>query len=325
MLNVPLISVIIPVYNQEKEIAKTLDSVCSQTYENLQIIVVNDGSRDGSLNICREYALKDERIVLVDKENGGLPMARQSGLNMATGEYIHHLDGGDYIALDTYQTLVDELTKNNFPDILVFGFYFVNTNRIEKSQSYPQYVNSSIEFLKHIWTTQQYNAVWQYIHKKRLADEIIFDNRLNLSEDTYYTSQLVYYAESIKILDVCLLYYVIEGESMTRSPYSEKGIRSLFLVSELIDKFMSDKPCYRALEFELLALKLQSYATIILGGGLDRMDEMVVVFMAAFKKYPLLKKTGVIKRVSKLVILYNRCRFLYRILLKRYRRKGKIR
>ena len=68
-----------------------------------------------------------------------------------------------------------------------------------------------------------------------MADEIIFDSRLNLSEDTYYTSQLVYNAENIKILDVYLLYYVVEGESMTRSPYSEKGVRSLFLVSELID------------------------------------------------------------------------------------------
>ena len=325
MLNTPLISVIIPVYNLEKEIAKTLDSVCAQTYDNLQIIIVNDGSRDGSLNVCREYAQKDERIVLIDKANGGLPMARQSGLSIAKGEYIHHLDGGDYIALDTYQTLVDELNRNNFPDILVFGFYFVNTNRLEKSQAYPQYVNSSIEFLKHIWTTQQYNAVWQYIHKKELADEIIFDSRLNLSEDTYYTSQLVYNAENIKILDVYLLYYVVEGESMTRSPYSEKGVRSLFLVSELIDKFMSDKPCYRALEFELLALKLQSYATIILGGGLDKMDEMVTVFTAAFKKYPQLKKTGVIKRVSKIVILYSKSNFLYRIMLKRYRSKGKIR
>ena len=147
MLNTPLISVIIPVYNLEKEIAKTLDSVCAQTYDNLQIIIVNDGSRDGSLNVCREYAQKDERIVLMDKANGGLPMARQSGLSIAKGEYIHHLDGGDYIALDTYQTLVDELNRNNFPDILVFGFYFVNTNRLEKSQAYPQYVNSSIEFI----------------------------------------------------------------------------------------------------------------------------------------------------------------------------------
>ena len=70
MLNTPLISVIIPVYNLEKEIAKTLDSVCAQTYDNLQIIIVNDGSRDGSLNVCREYAQKDERIVLIDKANG---------------------------------------------------------------------------------------------------------------------------------------------------------------------------------------------------------------------------------------------------------------
>lgn len=325
MSSTPLISVIIPVYNLEKEISKTLDSVCNQTYNNLQIIIVNDGSIDNSLEVCRKYAQNDSRIVLIDKSNDGLPMARQTGLCVAKGEYIHHLDGGDYIALNTYETLVTTLCESGFPDIVLFGFYYVETDKIEKSQLYPQSVNLPLELLKHIWTTQQYNAVWQYIHKRELADQIIFDGRLNLGEDVYYTSQLVYYAKNLKFLSDSLLYYVIDNESMSRSSYAEEKAMSILLLPELMDKFMSDKPQYSELKFELLALRLQSYATIILGGYLEKMDEMVLEFIAAFKKYPQLKKTGVIKRVSKLITLYDKSRLLYHIMLKYYRIKGKIR
>lgn len=325
MLNFPLISVIIPVYNLEKNLSKTLNSVCKQTYTNLQIIVVNDGSIDKSLDICQEYARNDTRIVIIDKANGGLPLARQSGLSAATGEYIHHLDGGDYMAVDAYQTLVNKLRANDFPDVIVFGFYYVKPDKLAKSQPYPPQVNSPLKLLKHIWTTQQYNAVWQYLHKRELANQVLFDARLNLSEDAYYTSQVIYQAKSLVFLAANLLYYTVDSVSMTRSAYSEKGAISLFLVPELINRFMSDKPQYTELELELLALKLQSYSTIITGGRLEKMDEMTLEFVTAFKRYPQLKKTGVIKRVSRLVMLYRNNRLLYHIMLKYYRAKGKIR
>ena len=92
----PLVSVIIPVYNAHNSIAKTLQSVINQTYTNLEIVVVNDGSTDESLDIIKTYAVEDPRIVVFDKQNEGLVQARKSGIDIATGKYIQYLDS-DYI------------------------------------------------------------------------------------------------------------------------------------------------------------------------------------------------------------------------------------
>lgn len=325
MFKKPIISVIIPVYNLENSISKTLDSVCAQTYDNLQIIIVNDGSKDHSLEVCQTFAENDSRITLINKQNEGLSIARKSGLKAAKGEYIHHLDGGDWIDPTAYEQMVKELNEQMFPDVLIFGFYFTTSVNTEKSGKYPSNVNSPIEFLKHIWTSQQYNAVWQYIHKRELADEIEFDERLSIGEDAYYTSQLMYNAVKFVYLDKNLLYYVIDDyNSMTRSRYSEKAVQSLLLFPVLIDQFMSSKPEYKEVEVELYALKLQSYAILLLEGHLEKMNLLAPQFMKAFAKYPQLQNMGQIKRVRKLVKFYSRCRPLYSILVKRYRKKGKI-
>lgn len=321
----PMISVIIPVYNLESSISKTLDSVCTQSYSNLQIVVVNDGSKDNSLNICREFAEKDCRILLIDKPNEGLSMARKSGLTVAKGEYIHHLDGGDAIEPTAYEQMVEELNVQNFPDILLFGFYFTTSQSIEKSALYPANVNSKMEFLKHIWCTLQYNSVWQYIHKRELSDKILFDSRLSIGEDAYYTSQLIYNAKNFVYLNKNLLYYTIDNcNSMSRIRYSEKAVQSLLLFPELIDQFMSKKPEYKEATVELYALKLQSNAIFLLEGHLEKMTLLAPQFMTAFAKYPQLQNMGQIKRVRKLVKLYSRCRPFYYILVEYYRIKGKI-
>jgi glycosyltransferase involved in cell wall biosynthesis len=105
----PLISVIIPVYNVEPYIHQCLDSVVNQTYENLEIILVDDGSKDNSGKICDEYALGDKRIVVIHQENAGLGMARNTGLNICTGKYLTFVDSDDYIDADMIQALFEGL------------------------------------------------------------------------------------------------------------------------------------------------------------------------------------------------------------------------
>ena len=101
----PLISVIVPIYNVEKYLKKCVDSIIAQTYSNLEIILVDDGSPDSCGAICDEYAEKDSRIKVVHKENGGLSSARNAGLDIATGEYIGFVDSDDYIASNMYENL----------------------------------------------------------------------------------------------------------------------------------------------------------------------------------------------------------------------------
>ena len=105
------ISVIVPVYNVENYLRRCVDSIINQTYKNLEIILVDDGSPDNCPVICDEYAQKDSRIKVIHKENGGLSSARNCGMDMATGEYIGFVDGDDWIESDMYKFLIENAEK----------------------------------------------------------------------------------------------------------------------------------------------------------------------------------------------------------------------
>ena len=104
-MNTPLVSVIVPVYNVEKTLARCLESICGQSYQNLEIIVVNDGSPDGSLAICEQFRAKDPRVTVVDKENEGVSRTRNAGMCAAHGKYLQFVDSDDYIELDMFSVI----------------------------------------------------------------------------------------------------------------------------------------------------------------------------------------------------------------------------
>ena len=119
-MNDILISVIIPVYNAEEYIARALESVLNQTYEKLDIIVVDDGSDDNSLDICKRYAACDKRIKLLHKQNGGQASARTYGIKRACGDYITFLDADDYIDVETYANIIKK-TDIRMPDVIAYN------------------------------------------------------------------------------------------------------------------------------------------------------------------------------------------------------------
>lgn len=127
----PLISIIVPVYNVKDYVEKCLDSICGQTYKNLEIVVVDDGSTDGSGEICDTYAQKDPRVKVIHRENRGVSAVRNEGLDIALGEYIGFVDGDDWIDSDMYEFLYELLIVNE-ADISVCSHYIENRAR-EKS------------------------------------------------------------------------------------------------------------------------------------------------------------------------------------------------
>ncbi len=168
-----LISVIIPVYKVEKYLEKCIQSVINQTYENLQIILVDDGSPDNCGKICDEYAKKDHRIEVIHKSNGGLSDARNKGLEIAKGEYIGFVDSDDYIEADMYEVLYNLLKQYN-ADVSICNFYTVSQGKISiKNADNGINEYNRIEILKEILLDKNIQSyAWNKLYKKELFDEI---------------------------------------------------------------------------------------------------------------------------------------------------------
>lgn len=168
-----LISIIIPVYKVEKYLEKCIQSVIKQTYENLQIILVDDGSPDNCGKICDEYAKKDHRIEIMHKSNGGLSDARNKGLEIAKGEYIGFVDSDDYIESDMYEVLYNLLKQSN-ADVSICNFYTVSQGKsaIKNVDNGIKEYNR-IEILKEILLDNNIQSyAWNKLYKKKLFDEI---------------------------------------------------------------------------------------------------------------------------------------------------------
>ncbi|WP_163318158.1 glycosyltransferase [Dysgonomonas sp. 520] len=218
-----LISVIIPVYNIEKLLNRCLDSVVGQTYTNLEIILIDDGSADSSPQICDQYAEHDLRIKVVHKENGGVSAARNLGLDIASGDYISFVDSDDWLEPDMYDTLVTYL-KNDPTDILRFnackkGEVFTSTHlsgNFEGNRMTDEVVLSMIgsEKLGEIFLM---GVPWIYLYRREVIERnnIRFDVNLRRSEDRLFCITTMLYARKITFVKDVLYHYEVLTTSLS--------------------------------------------------------------------------------------------------------------
>ena len=181
----PLISVIIPVYGVEKYISQCLESVINQTYKNLEIIVINDGTKDRSADIAKEYAAKDSRIKVYDFKNGGLSVARNRGLEIATGEYISYLDSDDYLDTKMYETLLEAAMKND-ADMVKCGIIETNGVREDKITFSDKKIinNEQNKAFENYFNGMLWTLAWNGLYKKELAKKVKFPDNV-VHEDNY--------------------------------------------------------------------------------------------------------------------------------------------
>lgn len=159
------ISVIVPVYNMEKYLVRCLESIVNQTYPDLEIICVNDGSTDSSAKILETYASKDKRIKLITKENGGLSSARNAGINAATGEFITFVDSDDWIQPDTYNIVSRYMSD---ADMLIFGTNVVGDFSFVSKEGDEEYYRVKYEGLRKLTDEERLNtdvSAWNKIYR----------------------------------------------------------------------------------------------------------------------------------------------------------------
>lgn len=246
----PLISIIVPVYNVCDYVGKCVESIVSQSYKNLQIILVDDGSSDGSGEICDSFNKNDKRIVVKHKKNGGLVSARKAGCELAIGEYILYVDGDDYIGKDRILHAVEYLQDEKY-DILYLGGFIkkFRSYSVEVNRNFLEsvYHNSEIEesFLPLIEDTKKFHTssisatLVSFCFKAELLKsvQLTIDERISQGEDIICSTMAVLRASSIRTVKECSYYYIQRAESISHF-HSSTGLRYLYfqLKSELVNK-----------------------------------------------------------------------------------------
>lgn len=204
----PLISVIIPVYNVEPYLQQCLDSAIGQTYENLEILIIDDGSTDGCGKICDEYAERDERIKVFHTDNRGLSAARNLGLDKATGEYISFIDSDDWFELNAIETVVYAAVESG-ADIVCFNYVreYKNYSRVNSYRGQNELTCVGEEIIHEYCTGSSIGVVtWNKIYKKELFNNIRFPEG-QLFEDIATTHRLLINSNIVVCLSNCLVHY----------------------------------------------------------------------------------------------------------------------
>lgn len=213
-----MISVIVPVYNTSKFLRKCLDSIIAQTYSDLEIICINDGSTDNSLEILNEFASKDKRIIVFSQENSGVSSARNRGLEIATGDYISFVDSDDSLAPNMYSVLI-ELMQKYAADIAHCGYRRVKENNsfVDIKGTEEILVHSSNEALHYLLSGSLFvGGLWNKLISKKLFENVRFDSTLRFNEDVLVCFNTFSKARSIVFYDAPLYCYY-EHKSSTCS------------------------------------------------------------------------------------------------------------
>ena len=236
-----VVSIIVPVFNMELHIQRCLESIVSQTYQHLEIILVNDGSTDSSPRIIDEYASKDSRIIAIHKDNGGIGSAYKAAFEIMTGDYVLFVDSDDWLELDAVENLV-KLAVENDADMVSFGMrpldndgkivqlkHFENINEILTTNK--QIIKNHYEILKHPTLVRLYR-------NELFKDIIIFEQ--NIGIDEMLTPQLLLKCNKAVYSSNVFYNVLIRKDSVCRSAYTTKKVLELVKVNRFVIQFMEN-------------------------------------------------------------------------------------
>jgi Glycosyltransferases involved in cell wall biogenesis len=223
-----LVSVVIPVYNVEAYLPHCINSVRNQSYTNLEIILVDDGSTDSSGAICDDFQLKDSRIKVIHKKNGGLSEARNTGIDASVGQFLFFLDGDDWLDTDCISKLYHLLQKTG-SDISICNFHKVYIERIPRKKPHSQskvFEYTNLEALEQLAGKKymQMTVSWGKLIRRGVFNNIYFPVG-KLHEDEFTTYKLLYKAKKVAVTMDRLLYYRQREGSIT---YGKKDFKLLF-------------------------------------------------------------------------------------------------
>ena len=250
------VSIIIPVYNTEASLPRCLDSCIGQSWKDIEIIIVIDGSRDNSARIAKEYCKKDTRITIIEKDNEGLPLTRRRGFDSSKGDFIFHLDSDDYIEPDAIETLMKVLLREN-ADIVIGGTQYERRDG-QKVTTWVSRITEDgrVGYLKGIFTSQIQPNIWGRLIRREVFEEVYVPARYNCGEDYLANIIMICNNPEIKIVveSTLLYHYIVYNESLTNTwpaevfmPYTDE-IAAILMKHNLEEEVMDDWAWYRVIK-----------------------------------------------------------------------------
>lgn len=270
-----MISVVIPIYNGEKYLEQCLDSVVMQQENPLEIILINDGSTDESLRICKEYAQRDLRIRVIDKENTGVSDTRNLGISLAKGDYILFVDADDYLVPDAINKIRNALEKHDFPNMMVYGFSCIGEriahNDTALLYNHPQDFTSLelLECLLSIDSRQRFRGlVWRCAFKTAMlrANNVMFCTHLKMAEDFNFIADAIFAGNRISVLPEELYVYRVNNDSVT-AKYKSNVHGDMVWVNRKLEKKLCGK--YPQLQLGLDCCCAETYIVAIQNACLE--------------------------------------------------------
>ena len=243
----PKISVIVPVYNVEDYLEDALDSIVNQTFNDIEVLMIDDGSTDNSRYIIEKYALDYDNFYAFHKENEGLPITRNYGLKFAKGEYVHFMDSDDFLINDAFEKMYDCASKYN-SDVVTTNFYRYNNNKTW-FHLISEYVFNDLESnLYNINLNQYHNLIWDMspcnkIYKKDFLDQnnINFVDKRVIFEDNIFSTEVYIKAKTVSVLKDCTYCWRKRSfnESISQSHDKNRG-NELYVMAEMVNKLLSE-------------------------------------------------------------------------------------
>lgn len=281
------ISIIVPIYNTEKYLCRCLDSIITQSYSNIEIILVDDGSKDSSPSICDEYAQKDKRIIVVHKENGGLSSARNAGLAVATGEYIGFVDSDDYVSKDMYKILAENIPSD---ECAISNVMCVRSD--ESGKTWPSSVPhtsdktiSSLDFVKELMLHIGDVSVCTKLFPKQIFNNIKFREG-SLNEDLLFMLDVLAEINTVYFVGCVGYYYFVRSESIS-SGYGKAVIDMVgnsLKVKELLDESYPELNKYTS-RFTLY--QHMAYLLLVPEGDANKNNKVYVDAIRYIRKHTL--------------------------------------
>ena len=289
----PLFSVIVPAYNSAEFINKCIDSVLMQTYTNFELIIVDDGSADDTLSICREYENVDDRIMVIHKENGGQTSARNQGLGASTGEYIIFLDSDDWLGDNVLALCCEEIEKS-CPDVIVYSIMNTLTKKLfDVGLDCGNYIVDGAMLDRVLMDADGRSVFIKGLIGKVFKRSVIFENQLSvpkevrMAEDAMAFVSAVLDSSSISVIENAVYYYCVREGSVSHSADAKAFERLPYLLSYYQKKLFHYKHDFTKQLHRYIIAQLYTSSLFVMrsGAGKRELDKG----MALVSKHPLVK------------------------------------